>query len=247
MKLKPFLALSIMLVAAGCENDDNNRTDRDNMYDSGSRTNTTTHTTTSGTTPAANLAQADRDFVKDAASGGMFEVQSSQVALQQPGVDPKVMRIAQMMVEDHTRANQELQVIATRKGITLSQQLSPEHEQMLDRLRSASNTGASGGYDFNNQYFTMQTQAHQDAIALFQRASQSLSDPDLRQYAQRTLAVLHQHLQHIQQHAPVGATGGRTVPMREPANQPVPPRTPPYPDAEDTVPDESPIPPNSPR
>jgi putative membrane protein len=59
-----------------------------------------------------------QDFVTEAASGGLFEVQSSQLALEQAQRDD-VRTFAQQMVADHTAANDELATVAGELGLTM--------------------------------------------------------------------------------------------------------------------------------
>lgn len=196
------LLAAFAIFAAGCESDDN----RNDQNDSSVRGTGTS----SGTDKPSSLSESDRQFITDAASSDLFEIQSSQWALQQQSADPELARIAQMMVEDHTKASQDLRSIAQRKGITVPQRMSENHQQMYDRLRSAS------GSQVATQYRQMQLQAHQEGVALFQRASQNLTDAELRQFAQRTLPVLREHLNHVQQYRPGSASGQQ--PQQRPSN-----------------------------
>src|SRR5688572_26064977 len=69
-------------------------------------------------TPAGQPAQAarpitDAEFITLAGSGGLLEVQSSQLAAQRATSD-EVKRFAQQMVADHTKANQEMATLTSR-------------------------------------------------------------------------------------------------------------------------------------
>jgi putative membrane protein len=192
------LLAAFAIFAAGCESDDN-RTDQDDAAMRSASTSTTGSV-------AEPLADSDRQFIADAASSDMFEIQSSQWALQQQNVDAELMRLAQMMVEDHTRASQDLRAIAQRKGVAVPQRMSSTHQQSFDRLRTAT------GNQVATQYRQLQLQAHQEGVALFQLASQNLQDAELRAYAQRTLPVLREHLDHIQQYRPEQGSGGTARP-----------------------------------
>jgi putative membrane protein len=54
----------------------------------------------------AALSSADRNFVEQAASGGMAEVQTAQLAQERSG-SPEVKQFANRMITDHTQANTE--------------------------------------------------------------------------------------------------------------------------------------------
>lgn len=66
----------------------------------------------------SSLSQVDREFMVKAAQGGMAEVQFGQIALQRASSDT-VKQYAQRMIEEHTKANNELMALAKAKGVTL--------------------------------------------------------------------------------------------------------------------------------
>jgi len=167
---------------------------------------TGTPTSTSGTTtendtnePVAREASAgrmdsfsatDRDFLMKAAQGGMFEVESSRVALMKTTSNP-VRDFANMMVNDHGRANQELAQLVTNKGGMLPQQLEGEHQRDVDHLRRLD------GAEFEREYVSAQISAHDDAIRLFDQAARNVQDEDIRSFASRTLPTLRKHREQL--------------------------------------------------
>src|SRR5262249_50795902 len=105
------------------------------------------------------MTQQEQDFVTKAANGGKFEVEASQIALQKTISGPH-RDFAQMMVEDHGRANRELEVLARNKGLEVPAEVDAEHARKLEDLREVD------GKDFEQRYHEMQIKAHEDAIAL---------------------------------------------------------------------------------
>lgn len=59
----------------------------------------------------ATLSRADQSFLKKAAENGLAEVESSKVAAEK-AQNPEVKKFAQHMVDEHTKANQELKQLA---------------------------------------------------------------------------------------------------------------------------------------
>jgi putative membrane protein len=137
-------------------------------------------------TPASNVSTAD--FVKQAANSNMFEIQSSELALDKTQ-DSRVRDFAQRMVQDHTQAGDKMKAAAQGQAIPTS--LDQEHAQMLQQLQQAS------GNDFNRSYVQMQFDGHQKAVALFDGYAQSGDNPQLKQFAQQTVPTLREHLQMI--------------------------------------------------
>src|SRR5271167_825725 len=64
------------------------------------------------------LSGDDADFVKNAAKGGMAEVELGRLAAQKAS-NPEVKNFASRMVRDHSRADHELTSLAASKGVDL--------------------------------------------------------------------------------------------------------------------------------
>lgn len=141
---------------------------------------------------AANPAMANltpQQFVEMAASGGLFEVQSSELALERSTSDD-VKAFAQMMITDHTKANEELAALATAKTLTVPAEIAgPPAEHM------AAVTAAEGD-TFDAVYMEHQVQAHAETIELFQAQAASSNDADLAAFAEKTLPTLQMHAEH---------------------------------------------------
>ncbi|HVL57959.1 MAG TPA: DUF4142 domain-containing protein [Burkholderiaceae bacterium] len=140
----------------------------------------------------ADVARADRKFVTEAAASGMAEVQLSKLAMER-AANPQVREFAQRMVEDHTKANQELMQIASAKGLELPTELQRGDRRTLDKLTKAE------GADFDRQFIDWQVDEHQSAIKQFEREAKDGKDPQLQQFAQKHLPALKEHLQMAKQ------------------------------------------------
>src|SRR4051794_39026906 len=73
------------------------------------------------------------NFVMQAASGNMLEIQAGAMA-QQKGQNAQVKAYGEHMVTDHTKASAELKTMAESKGITVPTQLMAAHQQKLETL-----------------------------------------------------------------------------------------------------------------
>jgi putative membrane protein len=152
------------------------------------------------------LAQKDLDFVKEAAGAGMAEVKLGKLAQDQAKSDP-VQQFGKHMVDDHGKANDELQAIAEQKGVELPQDLPADAQQAYDDLKQKS------GQEFDQAFMDTMVQDHQKAVDLFQQEAKSGKDPDLQQFAQATLPTLQEHLdlaQKTQEQVTASDTAGMT-------------------------------------
>jgi putative membrane protein len=141
--------------------------------------------------PAANSAakdalnQEDKTFVKEAAIGGMAEVQLSKVAQKSENADVK--SFADRMVKDHTAANEQLAAIAKGLGVDMPSKLDSEHERMRDKLQTLH------GKAFDEQYMRDMVEDHNKAVNLFQQEAKAGRNSELKQFAQKTLPTLEEH------------------------------------------------------
>jgi putative membrane protein len=140
---------------------------------------------------SAALSSADQSFVEKAATGGLAEIQTGQLA-QQRAASQQVKQFGARMVTDHTQANTELQQIAEQKNITLPTQPDSHQTAMQQKLKGLS------GAAFDKAYAEEELRDHQQDVALFQRQATSGQDPDLKAFAQKTLPILQRHLQMAQ-------------------------------------------------
>ena len=116
----------------------------------------------------------------------MMEVQLGTVA-QTKGVNPRVKAFGAMMVRDHTTANAEVMMLASRMGVMLPPTPMPKHAQHIRHLQNLSGTA------FDRAYITMMIEAHKDDLDEFEDASKKAADTAVRGFAARTFPVLKMH------------------------------------------------------
>lgn len=126
------------------------------------------------------------EFAVKAANGGMLEVQMGKLA-QEKAQNPRVKAFATMMVNDHTKANDELKDLAVKKNIALPAELSTASKDHIDKLSKKS------GKDFDKDYMDMMVNDHDEDVKEFDKAAANLEDMDLKSWASKTLPTLRTH------------------------------------------------------
>jgi len=139
---------------------------------------------------AAAADSPDAAFYKNAAEGGIAEVEAGKLA-QQKSANREVKNFGAMMVKDHTAANDKLKTLADSKGISLPS--SSSVEQLAGKAKLEVLTGDT----FDKSYIKGQVSAHQDTIALFKKEIASGQDPDAKAFAKMTLPTVRVHLKAI--------------------------------------------------
>jgi putative membrane protein len=139
-----------------------------------------------------SLSSKDRTFVMQAGQLSMMEVELGRLAVQR-GSSPAVKQYGQEMVEEHTRANQELMQLVMQKQVEMPTEMSTQNTAMIDRLSGLS------GRSFDTAYKQAMIDSHNQAIALFQAQSQQGQDPQLKAWATQKLPNLQAHLEMVNQ------------------------------------------------
>ncbi len=133
------------------------------------------------------LSSSDYKFAKEAAMGGMFEVNLGNMAGSNSR-NPAVQQFGQHMVKDHGDAGQKLQQIATAKGATLPTELTSKQQHEIDRLSKLSGT------EFDKAYVSLMVKAHKTDERLFKKGSADIQDADLKNFFATTLPTIQEHL-----------------------------------------------------
>lgn len=131
---------------------------------------------------ASGLSDKDKAFMKEAAMGGMMEVDMGKMA-QKQGKSAEVKKIGDTMVADHSKANKELMAIAKKKGVDLSSVKPPSHSM--------------GDANFDKDYVAMMVKDHEKDLAAFQAEAKNGSDADVKAFASKTSAVIKKHLDMV--------------------------------------------------
>lgn len=137
------------------------------------------------------VSKDDARFAVEAASGGLEEVELGKLA-QQKSVNGQVKDFGVMMINDHTKANDEMMKMAAKKGISLPATLSNSNQKLKDELSSKS------GKDFDKAYVKDMIEDHKEDIKSFEEAAKNVNDTELKTFAINTLPVLLKHLEAIE-------------------------------------------------
>lgn len=134
----------------------------------------------------------DASFMRNAAADSLAEIAMGHIALDKSS-SAQVKQLAQRIIDDHTKANDQLMSIAERKQVTLPTEPMPMQQKEADKLKAMSGT------TFDQAYAREMVKDHRKAIKLFGMESQKATDPDVKQFATATLPVLKTHLQLAEQ------------------------------------------------
>jgi putative membrane protein len=139
----------------------------------------------------SKLPSGEERFMKEAASGGLMEVELGKVAAEK-GSHQRVKEFGKRMQADHSKANAQLKKIASSKGVELPTEPSGEHKSTMDKLTKLS------GAEFDREYMEAMVDDHKEDIEKFQTQADKGKDPEVKKFASESLPILKKHLELAQ-------------------------------------------------
>jgi putative membrane protein len=144
---------------------------------------------------SSQLGAVDRHFIRKAGEGGLAEVELGKLAAEK-GQSEEVKKFGQRMVDDHSKANDQLKQLAESKGVTLPTTLDAQDKATKARLEKLS------GEQFDRAYMNDMVKDHTKDVSEFQKVSKTAKDPDVKNFASQTLPTLEDHLKEARTIAP---------------------------------------------
>ncbi|KJH78796.1 DUF4142 domain-containing protein [Pseudomonas sp. ES3-33] len=138
------------------------------------------------------FAATSNDFVDNAAAGGIAEIETSRLALEKSS-SADIKAFANMMITDHSKANDELAALARKNDIEVpdTTTLVKKAKEKILEVRDES---------FDAAYANNQVKAHEETIELFKKEANTVTDDkvkgatELKAFAQKMLPALEKHL-----------------------------------------------------
>lgn len=182
-----FLLLGIPIIMMSCGGGQNRNT-TDNRDSVAMRTDTTNKDAVMVNNNDNNALNSDKDedFIKDAVSGGLLEVELGRYA-QQNATHPRVRNFGAMMVRDHSKVNDELKTLLTQKNLTIPATMDDKHHDKMTDIQKKTGT------DFDKDYISEMVDDHEKDVDRFKRMAEKGNDPELKSFAAKTLPVLLMH------------------------------------------------------
>lgn len=140
-----------------------------------------------GRAVAADISHDAKSFIKEASEGNQGEIAMAQLA-REKSQNPEIKQLAQMIQTDHQQAQEKLQTIAQAHDVTLSQGLTWSQKRAQGKLEALTGT------DFDQQYAKDMLEGHVANLNRFQKASETVQEADVKQFAQDTIPKLQEHL-----------------------------------------------------
>lgn len=134
------------------------------------------------------LNSADERFVKNEVTAGKAVVKLAGLGAKKTE-RTDIRAFAEMLVTDHSKANEELTKLAETKGVELSAEADTKHEETYQKLENES------GPNFDKAFLAEVVSGHKKCVSDFEKASQEAKDDDLKAWAEKMVPALKAHLE----------------------------------------------------
>jgi putative membrane protein len=142
-----------------------------------------------GTSGADATGQQARMFVEEMAHAGIAEVELGRLASQRGG-SADVKQFGQMMMDEHTKANNELKQVALQLNIAVPNETDAKHKELAERLSKMN------GAQFDREYSDAMVMGHQEVVSKLEAQSRVDAGPTaLKQWAANALPTVEKHLE----------------------------------------------------
>jgi putative membrane protein len=155
-----------------------------------------------GKAKGSSLSSAERKFLMTAAQHNMAEVEVGKMA-EGKAASPEAKKFGQQMVQDHSKALDDVSQIAKAKSVSLPTEPDRAHKNEMRNLEKLS------GANFDRKYMDSMVRDHQKDVKEFRKISKNAKDPDVRAHAEKTLPLLEGHLQMARQVAASTSPGAK--------------------------------------
>ncbi len=138
------------------------------------------------------VSGGDLAFMNDAGPGSMAEVELGQLAVKH-GASAQVKQFARQMIEDHSKAGEDLKQLAQQKKVTLPPGILPQAKQTKEKLSKLN------GEQFDREYVKAMVEVHEKDVAAFDASARNATDADVKAFAAETAPTLKHHLELIRE------------------------------------------------
>ena len=141
-----------------------------------------------GNVKEAVMGNPDSNFVVKAAIDNAMELKVLQAGVDK-GTNKDLKSHAKMMITDHKKLGAKVKAYADKKGYVLP---ADDNGKADDALASIDKNSA--GADWDKAWVNKVTDAHKDAVSLFEQNENDTKDPELKSLITDALPTLRNHL-----------------------------------------------------
>ncbi len=134
----------------------------------------------------------DQEFLVKAIACNIAEIHFGEKTLKE-SENKDVRGFAQMMIDDHTQAKNDLMKVAKEMKIAVVEGLEKNTREAMTKLSKLK------GSDYDNEYMHLMVKGHEKASKLFHTWAKKAKDSDLREIASKVATKADEHLERAKE------------------------------------------------
>ncbi|MCD6066668.1 MAG: hypothetical protein K0S33_1494 [Bacteroidetes bacterium] len=135
--------------------------------------------------------EKDADYLANSYLSNLFEIQVSQHAAAN-AYTADVKELAAMLVEKHTKMNNDIRALAEQKSVTLPTDLTDDQRDKITKLSEKT------GIEYDKEYTSMMKDKHEDAVKTYSKIANNAEDAEVKNWASNTITEVQSHLGMVQ-------------------------------------------------
>lgn len=131
-------------------------------------------------------AEKEADKLVNAFLSNLYEVRAAENAAIN-ATTPEVKKLAMMLVDAHTKMNEDVKAMATKKQVSLPTDLTDEQRKDIESMAEKK------GLDYDKAFTDEMKEKHEDAIKNYEKIADNCSDGEIKTWAAETLPEVRSH------------------------------------------------------
>jgi putative membrane protein len=134
--------------------------------------------------------EKDADKLVEAFTSNLFEIRSAESASSNAVTD-EVKKLSTMLVEAHSKMNEDIKALANAKQVTLPFDISEDQKKDIQDLTEKK------GLDYDKAFVDRMKDKHEKAIDFYEKTADKCEDTEIKMWASMNVAEVRSHLDMV--------------------------------------------------
>jgi putative membrane protein len=134
--------------------------------------------------------EKEADKLVEAYASNLFEIRSAESASTHAVTD-EVKKLSAMLVEAHSKMNQDIKGLADSKQVALPSDITEDDRKDIDKLAEKK------GLDYDKSFVDKMKSKHEKALDFYEKTSEKCDDTEIKMWAAMNVAEVRSHLDMV--------------------------------------------------
>ncbi|MES2514867.1 MAG: DUF4142 domain-containing protein [Bacteroidota bacterium] len=134
--------------------------------------------------------EKEADKLVEAYASNLFEIRSAESASTN-AVTEEVKKLSAMLVEAHSKMNEDIKGLAGSKQVALPSDISEDQKKDIEKLTDKK------GLDYDKAFVDRMKDKHEKALDFYEKTSEKCDDTEIKMWAAMNVAEVRSHLDMV--------------------------------------------------